>query len=348
MIGIVFDGGGVKGSYQVGAYLALKKCGIKPDVITGTSIGALNGAFCVAKKEKLLKSLWLNIEFSKVFGLNEKNYNLALQNSIKSKMVGEIKILKDIIKSKGIDTLGIKRIIDKFIDEDEIRNSNIDFGLTTLNINKLIPKDIFISEIPAGKLKEYLLASAYLPVFKPSKIIDNNNYFDGGIYNTCPVNMCIDAGCDLIYVIRVKGIGYNKKIKKNNSKIVFIQTKNNLGSIIFTNHERCKYNMALGYYDALKIVKHLDGECYYFKNCKEETYNRYVNSVSSKTLKKVQKVFKVKSNKKLVLRSFEYIMEKEKMPLFKIYSPFSLLIKLQLISNKEDIVYKFIKEMQIL
>ena len=40
MIGLALSGGGVKGSYQIGAYLAFKKCHIKFKGITGTSIGA--------------------------------------------------------------------------------------------------------------------------------------------------------------------------------------------------------------------------------------------------------------------------------------------------------------------
>ncbi|HZK10065.1 MAG TPA: patatin-like phospholipase family protein, partial [Clostridia bacterium] len=42
-IGIVLEGGGVRGAYQAGALKALYENKIKPDVITGTSIGALNG-----------------------------------------------------------------------------------------------------------------------------------------------------------------------------------------------------------------------------------------------------------------------------------------------------------------
>ena len=46
---LVLSGGGSKGSYQIGVYKALKKMHIKIDIITGTSIGAINGALFTEK-----------------------------------------------------------------------------------------------------------------------------------------------------------------------------------------------------------------------------------------------------------------------------------------------------------
>ena len=52
MNGLVLAGGGVKGSYQIGAYLAFKSCGIKIDGVVGTSIGSFNAALIVSGMEK--------------------------------------------------------------------------------------------------------------------------------------------------------------------------------------------------------------------------------------------------------------------------------------------------------
>ena len=41
---VVLSGGGAKGGYQIGAWTALRKIGFYPEIITGTSVGALNGA----------------------------------------------------------------------------------------------------------------------------------------------------------------------------------------------------------------------------------------------------------------------------------------------------------------
>ena len=47
MKGLVLEGGGTKGAYQLGAYKALKELGVEFDGVVGTSIGALNAAFIV-------------------------------------------------------------------------------------------------------------------------------------------------------------------------------------------------------------------------------------------------------------------------------------------------------------
>ena len=42
--GLVFDGGGARGAYQIGAWKALREAGVKVCAVAGTSVGALNGA----------------------------------------------------------------------------------------------------------------------------------------------------------------------------------------------------------------------------------------------------------------------------------------------------------------
>ena len=51
--GLVFDGGGARGAYQIGAWRALSEAGVKISAVAGTSVGALNGALvCMGDLEK--------------------------------------------------------------------------------------------------------------------------------------------------------------------------------------------------------------------------------------------------------------------------------------------------------
>ena len=74
---LVLSGGGSKGSYQIGVYKALKKMHIKIDIITGTSIGAINGALFTEKKYALAKRMWENVTSEDLFGenLNDRDIN---------------------------------------------------------------------------------------------------------------------------------------------------------------------------------------------------------------------------------------------------------------------------------
>ena len=60
--GLVLEGGGAKGAWQIGAWKALKEAGVKIRGVAGTSVGALNGALiCMGDLERA-ENLWKNIE----------------------------------------------------------------------------------------------------------------------------------------------------------------------------------------------------------------------------------------------------------------------------------------------
>ena len=70
MVGLALAGGGVKGSYQIGAYMAFKKCHIKFDGVCGTSIGSFNAAMIAAgREEELLQvlPLFLSLFFGSIY-----------------------------------------------------------------------------------------------------------------------------------------------------------------------------------------------------------------------------------------------------------------------------------------
>ena len=69
--GLVLDGGGARGAYQIGAWKALKEAGVKISAVAGTSVGALNGALiCMDDLEKAEK-IWSEMEFSHVMSVDD-------------------------------------------------------------------------------------------------------------------------------------------------------------------------------------------------------------------------------------------------------------------------------------
>ena len=71
MVGLALEGGGAKGSYQAGAYFAMKKCGIKVDAVAGTSIGSLNGALIASYDEDKMLSLWRDATMMELLGIDD-------------------------------------------------------------------------------------------------------------------------------------------------------------------------------------------------------------------------------------------------------------------------------------
>ena len=68
MKALVLAGGGSKGAYEMGVWKALRRLHMKFDIVTGTSIGALNGALVVQGSYYRGKRLWLTTDFYKLFG----------------------------------------------------------------------------------------------------------------------------------------------------------------------------------------------------------------------------------------------------------------------------------------
>ena len=58
--GLVFDGGGARGAYQIGAWRALSEAGVKISAVAGTSVGALNGALVweIWRKQDISGKRW--------------------------------------------------------------------------------------------------------------------------------------------------------------------------------------------------------------------------------------------------------------------------------------------------
>ena len=69
-VGLVLCGWGGKGAYQIGVWKALKEAGIKPAAISGTSVGALNGAMMILDDYAAAEHIWQNIKTDDVLSLN--------------------------------------------------------------------------------------------------------------------------------------------------------------------------------------------------------------------------------------------------------------------------------------
>ena len=69
--GLALEGGGSKGSYHIGACMALKEMGAEFSCVAGTSVGALNGALIVQNEIEKAYKLWYDISLAKVIDFSE-------------------------------------------------------------------------------------------------------------------------------------------------------------------------------------------------------------------------------------------------------------------------------------
>lgn len=263
MLGLVLEGGGTKGAYHIGAYRALLDKDIQIDGITGTSIGALNGALFVQGDYDLAEELWTNLDFPMILNLDSEVEEILKKSKFDLK---DLSILKEafskIMKEGGLDVTPLKEMTLKYLDEDKVRNSHMDFGIVTINLTNKKSLELFIEDIPKGELYKYLLGSSRLPIFKHDKS-GSDIFLDGAFHDNLPFNMLKEKNYNKFILVRTMGFGIVRDIDLPPDDYILISPNEDLGSTLDFNPERSIYNMNLGYYDTLRALDDLRGNIYY-------------------------------------------------------------------------------------
>ena len=270
--GLVLEGGGTKGAYQIGAYKALRDLGIKFTGIAGTSIGALNGALIIQDDDKVMEDIWINYDYKSFMNIDEDTYERYKNIEMKAKNFHDVvDLINKARKNNGIDISPLRKLLQEKIDEDKIRQSNIDFGITTAYWDgKIFPKLLYTEDIPKGRLADYLIASASLPIFQLDKL-DDKLYLDGMFSDNIPINMLAQKGYNDIVVIRLVNDSIGKKIinKYKDLNLKLIVPSQDLGGSLNKDKEHIETNVKLGYLDTMKAYKRYDGVKYFFNlDCK--------------------------------------------------------------------------------
>lgn len=262
--GLVLEGGGAKGSFQIGAWRALREAGIKIKGVSGVSVGALNGALICMDDPEKAEDIWHNINYSAVMDFN-MNTGSILETAEE---------IKKLIKDRGIDITPLKKLLHETVDEEKIRNSHCELFATTFSVSDMKLLNIDVKSASEGKMEEILLASAFFPVFKTEKL-SGKLYTDGGGFNNVPLDVLVDRGYQDVIVVRIYGPGYDreKKVKiPEGTNIYHIAPREELGGVLEFDQKRSRKNMALGYLEASRLLYGLDGRRYYIYAPYEEPY----------------------------------------------------------------------------
>ncbi len=277
MYGVVLEGGGARGAYQVGVWKALREVGIEYTGVAGTSVGALNGAMMIQGDFEKAFEIWYEMEPSKVMKVDEDLYdNLYNREMVLDNAYQLLHYVKSLFKEKGMDITPLRQMLSEHIDESRIRQSGIEFGMVTVSLSDLNPLKLFLPDIPEGKLIDYLLASARLPVFQ-KHMIDGKAFLDGGFYDNFPVNLLVSKDYHDIIAVKLTRMGLKrwKKIEKTN--ITLISPSESLGSMLDFTNQRVRENIQMGYYDALRELKGYEGKqyCIEVKENKDYFFNLF-------------------------------------------------------------------------
>lgn len=299
---VVLSGGGSKGSYQLGVWKALRDLHIKYDIVTGTSIGAINGVLMCEKSYFKAKRIWKKLNLEYLFNkMPKSNKDLDIL-----KLFGN-----NFLKNGGMDIKKIETILENTINKRKFYKSKIDFGLITYNFTTKKPLILSKDKIPSDKLIDYLMASATcFPAFK-MKEIDGNKYIDGGYYDNLPIELACNLGAEFLIIVDLGSIGLKKKPTKK-VKQVTIKPRNTISFFLNFNEEEAKTNIKFGYNDTMKAFKKLDGNKFtfrknsltkYFQNNKDILLDSNEKSFLS-SIEQLGKIFKLEESKIYSLKTF--------------------------------------------
>lgn len=270
MGGLVLSGGGAKGAYQVGVVKALDELGYDYQCITGTSIGALNGAFIAAGQLDNLYELWSKLELSDVLAGNTELLERVLKLDIKTQDFNQMmRSIKGLVDNNGFDLSPFKALLYENLKEEWIRESPMDLGIVTVSLTDFKPIEVFKSQIPEGMLLDYLIASANLPVFKIQPL-EGKLFIDGGFYDNLPINLMASKGIKDIVAVDLGAIGITRKTQADDLNIRTIRPSEDVGLLLEITPVKAKYNLKMGYYDTMKSFGRFIGRLYYISNDKEK------------------------------------------------------------------------------
>jgi NTE family protein len=310
MYGLVLEGGGGKGAYQVGACKALDYIGVNFAAVAGTSVGALNGAMIVQGDLEKAYELWYDIDPSKVIKLTDQELKeLSIGGLRGTRLNTRIKHLKKIIMDKGLDIEPLIHLVTNFVDEEKIRNSGIDFGIVTFDLTYRKPVEIYLEDIPHGKLADYLIASASFPGFK-LKEIDGRVFMDGGICNSLPINLVAEKGYKDVIVIRTFSFGRERRINTEGLNLTYITPSESLGAMLDFSSQHSRRNLKMGYFDTLKVFNKLKGKLYYINSHEDDDFFiKYLMNLEDDKIERIGKLIGIEQSRGKRLL-FEYIIPK--------------------------------------
>lgn len=186
MNAFVFGGGGVLGACQAGMARALLERGVRPDLVVGTSIGAINGVAVAADPSvdgaERLVEMWARLGADDVLG---------------GTFVGRLtRLVRHGTHLHANDAL--RELLQATLPVSRIEDLAVPFQCVAANIERA--EEHWFS---TGPVVPAVLASAALPGVLPPVRIDGEHYFDGGLVNSIPIARAVACGATVIYVLHV-------------------------------------------------------------------------------------------------------------------------------------------------
>jgi NTE family protein len=181
----VLGGGGILGAHEVGMLRALSEAGIRPELVVGTSVGAINGAFVAADPAAAadrLGELWQGDALRQAFSENLWARAVRLARSGTHLHSPE----------------PLRKMLAGMLPGQEFADLELPFHCVAASIEHASAR-----WFSSGPIVPTVLASCAVPGLLPPVEISGEHYFDGGLVHSIPVGRALRRGARIVYVLHV-------------------------------------------------------------------------------------------------------------------------------------------------
>ena len=189
-IGLVLEGGGMRGLYTAGVIDIMLDHDFEPDVVCGTSAGVTFGVNLLSKQRGRV------LRYNKRF-VGDRRYI-----SFHSWLTTGNMINKNF--AYGL----LPRELDPF-DEDTYESSPAQFYATITNMRTGKPEYVRITN--TWEQMDVIRASASLPIISRPVEWQGQKYLDGGLADNIPLDKCLELGCNKVIIVLTRPLGYMRK-----------------------------------------------------------------------------------------------------------------------------------------
>lgn len=209
---LILSGGGARGAFQVGVCQYLQEAGWVPEMVCGTSIGAINAvAIGSGMKMDQMAYFWKVYDRRKMFRNTIKRFILSLFNLRKF--------------SPLMDPAPMRDLLSRLVDLDALRKSSQEIVITAINLKTSQLRFFNHDTITI----DHVMASAAVPMIFPWQFIDGEPHWDGGVMDNTPILPALEHRAKQIIVVLLSPVGaFNQILPKSHRQVMELMFEHSL------------------------------------------------------------------------------------------------------------------------
>lgn len=291
---LVLGGGGARGAFEAGVWSKLCEMNKEIEAVAGTSVGAVNGA--VFLSGICDEEMWRDIRAEDILpGIKEENILSPIS------LMGHAGQLIN----GGVDIEPLKSLISRFVSEEKIRRSAVEFGICLYSVKEKRIKQLFKEDMPDGTMIDHITAAASFPVFK-NHVVEDEELTDGGMFNNLPADMLIKRGYKNIISVSAGGPGYEKSYSGRGVNIISIKYKNPEQGVLEFKSDAAERSIKLGKLECGRVFGEYCGERFFIDS---GSYYRAMKIYGEEIIKGIEKAAEISGVERLCEYSFSELVE---------------------------------------